>query len=120
MNYTIDPHFFVKKGWGYEQWICNNEKYCGKILIFNPNKKCSIHYHVIKDEVLYVDNGTIELIYFFKDQEERETIILHKGMSFHVPVGLVHQMIAGNEGAKIIEFSTHHEDSDSIRIEKGD
>ena len=42
------------------------------------------------------------------------------GMSFHVPTGLRHQMIAGKNGAKIIEFSTHHEDSDSIRIIKGD
>ena len=41
-------------------------------------------------------------------------------MSFHIPTGLRHQMIAGENGAKIIEFSTHHEDSDSIRLEKGD
>ena len=26
---------FVKKGWGYEKWITNTEKYCGKILYFN-------------------------------------------------------------------------------------
>jgi quercetin dioxygenase-like cupin family protein len=52
--------------------------------------------------------------------EELKSIILKAGMSFHIPTGLRHQMIAGENGAKIIEFSTHHEDSDSIRLEKGD
>lgn len=31
-NYTLHPNIIVAKGWGHEQWICNNEKYCGKIL----------------------------------------------------------------------------------------
>lgn len=118
-NTLFTPHTFVQKGWGHEQWICNNEKYCGKILVFEPNKKCSIHYHVIKDEVLFVDSGSIEMLYGWSG-EELKSIILTKNMSFRVPTGLRHQMIAGLEGARIIEFSTHHEDSDSIRIVKGD
>ena len=40
----------VPKGWGYEKWITNNEKYCGKLLYFNKGKKCSWHYHEIKEE----------------------------------------------------------------------
>lgn len=113
------PNVIVPKGWGHEQWICNNEKYCGKILVFNPNKKCSIHYHKIKDEVLFLDYGTINIWYGWKE-EELSVISLSQGMSFHIPTGLIHQMIAGPDGARIFEFSTHHEDSDSIRITKGD
>lgn len=119
-NTTLQPHVFVKKGWGYEQWICNNDKYCGKFLIFDPNKKCSVHYHKIKDEVLYVDEGSITLIYYWLDSENKNNIELKKGMSFHIQTNCVHQMIAGVNGAKIIEFSTHHENSDSIRLEAGD
>lgn len=118
-NYTLHPNIIVEKGWGHEQWICNNEKYCGKILFFNPKKKCSIHYHVVKDEVLFVLENDIEMLYGWSG-EQFKSIILKEGMSFHVPTGLRHRMIAGENGAKIIEFSTHHEDSDSIRIEKGD
>ena len=118
-NILLCPNIMVPKGWGHEQWICNNEKYCGKILVFNPDKKCSVHYHKIKDEVLYVEYGVIEMWYGWED-DNLTAAVLTEGMSFHIPTGLRHQMIAGPEGAKIIEFSTHHEDSDSIRIKKGD
>lgn len=117
---TIDPHVFVPKGWGYEIWIWNSEKYCGKILVFNPGKKCSVHYHMVKDEVLYVDKGMVQLLYYWNDGDEPTEMVLSEGMSFHISPGLRHQMIAGSQGAKIIEFSTHHMDSDSFRIVKGD
>ena len=42
---------FVPKGWGFEKWIVNNEEYCGKLLYFAKGKRCSWHYHVLKDEV---------------------------------------------------------------------
>jgi len=113
------PHIYVSKGWGHEEWICNFDKYCGKILVINPNKKCSVHFHIIKDEVLYCDVGSFNIIYYWDDGDESNAYIT-KGMSFHVPPGLKHQMIAGSDGARIIEFSTHHEDSDSIRIVAGD
>ena len=45
------PINFVPKGWGFEKWIVNCEKYCGKLLYFAKDKKCSWHYHKIKDEV---------------------------------------------------------------------
>ena len=40
----------VNKPWGHELWIYNSELYCGKILFFNKGKRCSWHYHEIKDE----------------------------------------------------------------------
>jgi quercetin dioxygenase-like cupin family protein len=44
---------------------------------------------------------------------------LSVGDIFHVPTGLRHRLLA-LEDSEIMEFSTHHEDSDSIRVEKGD
>ena len=38
----------VEKGWGWERWIVNCEEYCGKLLFFEKDKKCSWHYHKIK------------------------------------------------------------------------
>ena len=43
---------FVPKGWGYEKWICNTSEYCGKLLFFAKGKRCSWHYHLLKDETL--------------------------------------------------------------------
>lgn len=110
----------VPKGWGYEKWIHNSELYCGKLLYFEKGKKCSWHYHKLKDEVFYVQSGKI-LVYFSRenDIENSNQIILEKGDNFHVFKGLRHRMEA-LENTELFEFSTQHFDSDSYRIEKGD
>jgi mannose-6-phosphate isomerase-like protein (cupin superfamily) len=111
---------FVEKGWGYEKWITNTEKYCGKILYFNLGKKCSWHYHEIKDEVFYVQSGKIELKYGFSDDlDSASTIVLSAGESFHIPPKMRHQM-KGLVDSELFEISTQHFDSDSYRIDKGD
>jgi len=32
-NMSFERLHMVPKGWGFEKWIVNNEKYCGKILL---------------------------------------------------------------------------------------
>jgi mannose-6-phosphate isomerase-like protein (cupin superfamily) len=111
---------FVPKGWGFEKWIVNNEKYCGKLLYFVKGKKCSWHYHQIKDEVFYIHSGKILVKYSWEDDlEKAEEVILERGENFHVKTGLRHQMIALQD-TELFEFSTQHFDSDSYRIQKGD
>tara|TARA_B100000902_G_C27315237_1_gene920891 strand:+ start:781 stop:1134 length:354 start_codon:yes stop_codon:yes gene_type:complete len=111
---------FVPKGWGFEKWIVNNERYCGKLLYLVKGKRCSWHYHKLKDEVFYVQSGKIMLKYSDQDNlENAKQVILEKGDNFHVPVGLKHQMQA-LEDTELFEFSTQHFDSDSHRIIKGD
>ena len=108
------------KGWGYEKWIVNKKEYCGKLLFFNSGKKCSWHYHKIKDEVFYLQSGKILLKY--SDQDDIglcEEKILNPGDSFHIYIGLRHQMTA-LEDSELFEFSTEHFDEDSYRIIKGD
>ena len=110
----------VAKGWGYEKWIVNKPEYCGKLLFFNEGKRCSWHYHEIKDETFYLQSGKIMLKYSKEDDlDGSNTVILSAEDYFHVPVGLRHQMIA-IEDSELFEFSTEHFDSDSYRIIKGD
>ena len=111
---------FVSKGWGFEKWIVNCEKYCGKLLYFAKDKKCSWHYHKLKDEYFYVQSGLIK-IYFGEDDDigSANTTILGPGDNFHVYRGLRHRMEALHD-TELFEFSTQHFDSDSYRIEKGD
>jgi len=127
---------FVPKGWGFEKWIANSEKYCGKLLYLVKGKKCSLHYHKLKDETFYVQSGKIRL-YYSDDMEELkkniaimgdvaifnstaiETIVLNPGSNFYVPPGRIHSMLA-IEDTELYEFSTQHFDSDSYRIIKGD
>jgi len=113
---------FVPKGWGYEDWIVNKDLYCGKLLFFKKGKRCSWHYHKLKDETFYIHRGELEVKYGWSDEKiglGTKTIILKEGDEFHVPVGMRHQM-TGLTDVEMFEFSTQHFDEDSIRIEKGD
>jgi quercetin dioxygenase-like cupin family protein len=111
---------FVPKGWGFEKWIVNGEEYCGKLLYFVKGKKCSWHYHILKDETFYIQSGKI--IVRYGDGDDINTAhkkVLEKGDNFHVYRGLRHQMYA-LEDTELFEFSTEHFDDDSIRIFSGD
>lgn len=66
-----------------------------------------------KDKTFYVLEGRIEmelddsgLIYSF-----------YRGQSTRIKPGCKHRFWSVTDTAKILEVSTHHEDSDSIRIE---
>ena len=110
----------VDKGWGWERWIVNKPEYCGKLLYFDKDKRCSWHYHILIYEVFYLQSGKMLVKYSESDELENATeLVLNAGENFHVYRGLRHQMIA-LEDSELFEFSTQHFDSDSHRIQKGD
>lgn len=117
---AAEPIKFVPKGWGYEKWIVNCDRYCGKILHIVQGKKCSWHYHQLKDEVFYVQSGAVEVLYSYDDNiETADLILLTKGDKFHVPPGMRHRMEALQD-TELYEFSTQHFDEDSYRVIAGD
>ena len=101
----------VNKVWGEETWVVNSENYCGKILELKKDFRCSIHHHKNKDETFFLLSGMILLEL---DEKKR---IMNPGDSQRVKPGQKHSF-AGIENSKIIEFSTHHKDSDSYRLNK--
>jgi quercetin dioxygenase-like cupin family protein len=105
------PTKVVPKSWGEEHWIVNGE-YCGKKLVLKKGHRCSLHFHKVKDEVFYVIKGRVHL------ELAGEEHVLEPGDHRHVPPNTAHRF-SGLTDAEIIEFSTHHEDSDSYRIEIG-
>ena len=108
------------KGWGYEKWIVNKEDYCGKLLHMIKGKKCSWHYHTLKDETFYLQEGKILLKYSEDDDiEKAKEIVLNRGDKFHIYRGLRHQMFA-LEDTDLFEFSTQHFEHDSNRVITGD
>ena len=108
------------KGWGYEKWIVNKEDYCGKLLHMIKGKKCSWHYHTLKDETFYLQDGKILLKYSDDDDiKKAKEIVLNRGDKFHIYRGLRHQMYA-LEDTDLFEFSTQHFEHDSNRVIPGD
>jgi mannose-6-phosphate isomerase-like protein (cupin superfamily) len=104
---------YVSKPWGWELWICNSEKYCGKKLFIKQGHWLSYHHHEIKDEVLFVESGCMWMTYG-SDEKNFVSIKMEPGFAFHVEPGLRHQMQAIQD-TLILEFSTQHFDSDSYR-----
>ena len=110
---------FHKKGWGYELWIHNDEKYCGKLLYFDKGKRCSYHYHKLKHETFYLQSGKLLLRHGLSDQiEDAVEVLLTPGDTFEVTPLLRHQMEA-LEDSELMEFSTQHFESDSHRVLNG-
>ena len=105
-----------EKVWGFEMWIVNTEKYCGKRLILNKGWRCSMHYHKEKDETFYVDHGIALFETASQDLSRTQQQTLRPGESIHVEPGVWHRF-SGLEDAVIFEFSTHHDDADSYRRE---
>jgi len=110
----------VLKGWGYEEVLINSNFYCSKILHLNKDKQLSWHYHLLKNETFYVENGKVLLYSGWEDDILAADIrVLNPGDVFNVPVGLRHRL-KGLENSRVFEFSTQHFDEDSYRLEKGD
>jgi len=101
---------YVQKVWGEEVWMANNEKYCGKKLILKKGKRCSIHYHKIKDETFYIESGKILM------EIGGETRIIGPGEVIKIFPGIKHRF-SGLKDSLIIEISTSHDEEDSYRVE---
>ena len=107
----------VEKKWGYELWIHNDTDYCGKLLVFNNSgNKFSMHYHMIKDETWYVQEGAFQFDWLDTENGERLYTQIQKGDVIEIKKGLPHQLTALTDNATIFEVSTQHFEDDSYRI----
>ena len=109
----------VEKSWGWEKWFANNDLYCGKELYVRKcqwSSKGNYHYHKIKDETFYVVKGTLRIDYFAEGNKHPTVVILEKGDSIRVELGIKHRFTAMNlMGCHFIEASTTHREDDSYR-----
>ena len=71
-----------------------------------------------KKEHFYIHSGKLKVFFGFdNDLTKAEEKILFPGDVFFIPPGLRHKMLA-EEDTELFEFSTHHEEEDSLRIIK--
>ena len=116
----------VPKGWGEERWIHNDDLYCGKLLVLNQDKNCSLHYHVKKTETFYIVKGHLKMELTDIENANKQPPVIKEvfemktGDAILVHPGLVHRFTGLAEETHIMEFSTQHFDEDSHRVVKGD
>ncbi len=105
----------VEKSWGKEDWLVNNELYCGKILTCIKDvwsSQGNYHYHKNKDETFFILEGC--LILDIEGVEHR----MAEGQARRILPTTKHRFKALTPICRVIEISTHHEDSDSYRVDK--
>ena len=109
----------VKKQWGDEYWIINTPDKCFKLMLIQPGKYGSLHYHKVKAEsfkvlrgVMYIDiqrNAGYPAITGVKiGAGDREIIIRPQQL---------HKFYTIDEPCLVLEESTFHSDDDTYREE---
>jgi mannose-6-phosphate isomerase-like protein (cupin superfamily) len=114
-TYNTKPEqleYVAVKEWGHEEWIANNELYCGKKLVLHAGYQCSMHHHKIKDETFYVQSGKILLEMDLNGSYSRR--IMTAGDVQRITPGMWHRFSAIQE-TEFFEFSTFHQEEDSYR-----
>lgn len=111
----------VDKGWGFELIWATNDKYCGKIMVFEKvGSKFSMHFHKEKDETWFVNNGRFLLKWINTKDATLHEQELKEGDTWHNPPLQPHQLIALEAGSSITEVSTADSVEDNYRIVRGD
>jgi mannose-6-phosphate isomerase-like protein (cupin superfamily) len=111
----------VDKGWGYEIIWATNDKYCGKIMVFERvGAKFSMHFHKEKDETWFVNAGSFKLIFCDTSTATYHEKILNEGDTWRNLPMVPHQLIALQPNSMIFEVSTPDSVEDNYRIAPGD
>jgi len=112
---------YVKKGWGHELIWSTNEKYTGKLLVFErKGSKFSMHFHIQKDETWYVSQGSFLLRWIDTKTATTNKQVLNTGDTWRNLPNVPHQLEALEAGSTVIEVSTADSVEDNYRIFPGD
>lgn len=103
----------IKKPWGKEEIIEINDRYMMKKLTMWKGHRCSLQYHKVKCETIYVLSGQLR-IYYGPSLEKLESKIYTPGETITLNPGVVHRM-EGIEDSVYLEASTP-EMNDVVRL----
>jgi len=94
----------VEKPWGFEHIWAETDAYVAKMLHINPKHRLSLQYHEIKEETVYVLEGTL----LNWTDEENPPQKYPPGAICHIKPNQVHRFGAGKELVRLMEVSTPH------------
>ena len=104
----------VNKPWGSELIWAKTDKYVGKILTIRKGCQLSRQFHQVKDETIYVLEGSLLLeLGTVKNLQQKVLMI---GESYHIKPSEIHRFCAVNDDVQLLEVSTPELD-DVIRLE---
>jgi len=94
----------VNKPWGKEELIEYNDHYVVKKLFMKANECCSLQYHELKRETIYVLSGKVKL-YIGNDINTLDEKIMTAGDKITITPYMIHRM-EGIEDSEYLECSS--------------
>ena len=97
----------VDKGWGFEIVFANNDKYCGKLLVFErAGAKTSLVFHKEKRKSWFVNSGKFKVKYIDVSTGEFKEAILEEGKTADFAELGPHQIESLAPNSMIFEVGT--------------
>jgi mannose-6-phosphate isomerase-like protein (cupin superfamily) len=111
----------VDKGWGFEIVWANNDKYSGKLLVFDRvGAKTSMVFHKDKAKSWFVNAGKFKITFIDVTTGDVKEAVVEEGKTIDFgPLG-PHQVEALVAGSIIFEVGTADYVEDRFRLAPGD
>ena len=111
----------VDKGWGFELVFANNDKYCGKLLIFErAGAKTSLVFHKEKAKSWFVNAGKFKIKFIDVSTGEIKEAVLEEGQTADFGQLGPHQIESLVANSIIFEVGTGDYVEDRFRLAPGD
>jgi mannose-6-phosphate isomerase-like protein (cupin superfamily) len=111
----------IDKGWGFEVIFANNDKYCGKLLVFtNAGATTSLVFHKEKTKSWFVNAGKFKITYIDVTTGETRQSELSEGQTADFGILGPHQLEALVANSMIFEVGTSDYLEDRFRLAPGD
>ncbi len=111
----------IDKGWGFEIIFANNDKYCGKLLVFErAGAKTSLVFHKEKRKSWFVNAGKFRVKYIDVATGEVKEATLEEGKTADFAELGPHQIEALTPNSIIFEVGTADYVEDRFRLAPGD
>jgi hypothetical protein len=111
----------IDKGWGFELVFANNDKYCGKLLVFEQaGAKTSLVFHKEKAKSWFVNAGKFKVSYIDVSTGEMKQSEISEGQTADFGQLGPHQVEALVANSIIFEVGTGDYVEDRFRLAPGD
>lgn len=111
----------IDKGWGFEIIFANNDKYCGKLLVFErAGAKTSLVFHKEKTKSWFVNAGKFKVTFIDVATGEMKRSELSEGQTADFGQLGPHQVEALVPNSMIFEVGTADYVEDRFRLAPGD
>ncbi len=111
----------VDKGWGYEIVWANNDKYCGKLLVFErAGAKTSLVFHKEKVKSWFINAGKFKVKFIDVATGEVKEAVLEEGQTADFGQLGPHQVESLVDNSVIFEVGTGDYVEDRFRLAPGD